>query len=351
VSALKGEGVSDVLEHIDLVAEISELKANPDRPARGVVVEAQVDRSRGPVATVLVQTGTLRVGDHIVVGSILGRVKAMMDDRGQRFDEAGPSTPAEILGISGMPDAGDIFEVVADEKTGRALAEKRAREAASHAGTSLGDVYTRVESGEAKALNLIVRTDVQGTVDAVLSALDGLGTEKVKVNVIRSAAGSISENDVLLAVASDAIIIGFNTEPQAGARFRAGQEGVEIRSYDVIYALIEDIDKALQGLLEPVFRDVVEGEATVRAVFPMGHTARIAGFYVGRGKITRDAEIYVTRDGERLATGKLLSLKHFKNDVREVANGNEGGLVIDGFNDFQEGDILEGHRNEQVGVG
>jgi translation initiation factor IF-2 len=351
VSALKGEGVSDVLEHIGLVAEISELKANPDRPARGVVVEAQVDRSRGPVATVLVQTGTLRVGDHIVVGSIRGRVKAMMDERGQRFSEAGPSTPAEVLGISGMPDAGDIFEVVADEKTGRALAEKREREAGSQAGTSLGDVYTRVESGEAKALNLIVRTDVQGSVEAVLSALDGLSTEKVKVNVIRSAAGGISENDVLLAVASDAIIIGFNTEPQAGARSRASQEGVEIRSYDVIYALIEDIENALKGLLEPVFRDVVEGEATVRAVFPMGRTARIAGFFVGSGKITRDAEVYVTRDGERLATGKLLSLKHFKNDVREVANGNEGGLVLDGFNDFQEGDILEAHRTEQVGVG
>jgi translation initiation factor IF-2 len=351
VSALKGEGVSDVLEHIGLVAEISELKANPERKARGVVVEARVDRSKGTVATVLVQTGTMRIGDHIVVGSTRGRVKAMINDRGQRFKEAGPSTPAEILGITGVPEAGDLFEVVADEKTARTLTEQRERESAIKSGASLGDVYTRVESGEAKSLNLIVKTDVQGSVDAVLSALEGLGTEKVRVNVIRAATGGISENDVLLAVASDAIIIGFNTEPQAGARSRASQEGVEIRSYNIIYALIEDVDKALKGLLEPVYRDIVEGEATVRAVFPMGKTARVAGFYVGKGKITRDAEVYVTRNGEQLATGKLLSLKHFKNDVREVANGNEGGLVLEGFNDFQEGDILEAHRSEQVGVG
>ena len=351
VSALKGEGISDVLEHIALVAEISELKANPNRPARGVVVEARVDRSRGIVATMLVQTGTLRVGDDLVIGSIRGRVKAMMNERGQRFDEAGPSAPAEVLGISDLPEAGDMFEVVADEKAGRALAERHERGAVTHAGTSLMDVYTRVESGEAKALNLIVKTDVQGSVDAVLSALDGLNTEKVKVNVIRSAAGGISENDVLLAVASDAIIIGFNTEPQTGARALAAQEGVEIRSYKIIYGLIEEVEKALQGLLEPVYRDVVEGEATVRAVFPMGRKARVAGFYVGRGKITRDAEIWVSRGGEQLHAGKIVSLKHFKNDVREVANGNEGGLVLEGFNDYQEGDVLEAHRTEQVGVG
>jgi translation initiation factor IF-2 len=351
VSALKGEGVSDVLEHIGLVAEMAELKANPERNARGVVVEARIDRSRGTVATVLVQTGTMRVGDHIVVGSTRGRVKAMINDRGERFAEAGPSTPAEILGITGVPDAGDIFEVVASEKAARTLTEQRERDSATQTGASLSDVYTRVESGEAKSLNLIVKTDVQGSVDAVLTALTGLGTEKVKVNVIRSATGGISENDVLLAVASDAIIIGFNTEPQAGARARASQEGVEVRNYSIIYALIEDVDKALQGLLEPVYRDIVEGEATVRAVFPMGRTARVAGFYVGRGKFTRDAEVHVSRNGERLAVGKLLSLKHFKNDVREVANGNEGGLVLEGFNDFQEGDILEAHRSEQVGVG
>ena len=351
VSALKGEGVSDVLEHIGLVAEISELKANPEKPASGVVVEARVDRSRGNVATVLVQNGTLRVGDHLVVGTIRGRVKAMMNERGQRFNEAGPSTPAEILGVSGLPEAGEMFEVVSDDKTGRALAERREREASSRAGASLGDVYTRVESGEAKALNLIVRTDVQGSVDAVLSALYGLSTEKVRVNVIRSAAGGISENDVLLAVASDAIIIGFSTVAQAGARALAAQEGVEIRSYEIIYDLVADVDKALKGLLEPVFRDVVEGEATVRAVFPMGRTARIAGFYVGRGRIARDSEIHVLRGGERLFLGKIASLKHFRNDVREVTNGNEGGLVLDGFNGFEEDDVLEAHRTEQVGVG
>ena len=351
VSALRGEGVPDVLEHIGLVAEISELRANPERPAAGVVVEARVDRRRGNVATVLVQNGTLRVGDHLVVGRIRGRVKAMMNERGQRFEEAGPSTPAEILGIGGLPEAGDMFEVVPDDKAGRALAERREREEAARSGASLGDVYTRVESGDAKALNLIVKTDVQGSVDAVLSALYGLGTEKVRVNVIRSAAGGISENDVLLAVASDAIIIGFNTVAQAGARALAAQEGVEIRSYKIIYALIEDVDKALRGLLEPVFRDVLEGEATVRAVFPMGRTARIAGFYVGRGRIARDSGIRVLRDRHVLYEGAISSLKHFKNDVREVTNGNEGGLVLDGYNDFQEGDVLEAHRTEQVGVG
>ena len=351
VSALRGEGVPDVLEHIGLVAEISELRANPERPAAGVVVEARVDRRRGHVATVLVQNGTLRVGDHLVVGRIRGRVKAMMNERGQRFEEAGPSTPAEILGIGGLPEAGDMFEVVPDDKAGRALAERREREEAARSGASLGDVYTRVESGDAKALNLIVKTDVQGSVDAVLSALYGLGTEKVRVNVIRSAAGGISENDVLLAVASDAIIIGFNTVAQAGARALAAQEGVEIRSYKIIYALIEDVDKALRGLLEPVFRDVLEGEATVRAVFPMGRTARIAGFYVGRGRIARDSGIRVLRDRHVLYEGAISSLKHFKNDVREVTNGNEGGLVLDGYNDFQEGDVLEAHRTEQVGVG
>ena len=351
VSALRGEGVPDVLEHIGLVAEISELRANPERPATGVVVEARVDRRRGNVATVLVQNGTLRVGDHLVVGQIRGRVKAMMNERGQRFEEAGPSTPAEILGIGGLPEAGDMFEVVQDDKAGRALAERREREEAARSGASLGDVYTRVESGDAKALNLIVKTDVQGSVDAVLSALYGLGTEKVRVNVIRSAAGGISENDVLLAVASDAIIIGFNTVAQAGARALAAQEGVEIRSYKIIYALIEDVDKALRGLLEPVFRDVLEGEATVRAVFPMGRTARIAGFYVGRGRIARDSGIRVLRDRQVLYEGSISSLKHFKNDVREVTNGNEGGLVLDGYNEFQEGDVLEAHRTEQVGVG
>ena len=310
-----------------------------------------MDRSRGNLATVLVQNGTLKVGDHLVIGTIRGRVKAMMNERGQRFAEAGPSTPAEVLGISGLPAAGELFEVVPDDKASRALVERRQREADSRPGTSLGDVYTRVESGEAKSLNLIVKTDVQGSVDAVLSALYGLSDEKLRVNVIRSAAGGISENDVLLAVASDAIIIGFSTSAQAGARALAAQEGVEIRTYRIIYELVDDVDKALKGLLEPVYRDVVEGEATVRAVFPMGRTARIAGFYVGRGRVARDSQIHVLREGQRLYEGKISSLKHFRNDVREVTNGNEGGLVLDGFNGFEEGDVLEAHRTEQVGVG
>lgn len=353
VSAKKGIGISDLLENILVVAEVSELKANPNRPARGVVVEARIDKSKGPVATLLVQTGSLQVGDNLVVGTIRGRVKAMFNDRGRKLKKAGPSRPVEVLGLGGLPAAGDTFVAVPDEKTARQMVEEREREVQTQrgrkGGVTLEEVHARIESGDVKALNLIVKTDVQGSIDAVRASLERLSTEKTRVNIIHAAAGSITESDVLLALASRAIIIGFNSRPEPGARALATQEGVEIRFYDIIYNLIDDVEKALKGLLEPKVREVIEGRATVRAVFSLGKKAQAAGFYVNEGRISRGATIHVVRNGQTLFVGQAASLKHFKDDVREVGTGFEGGIVLEGFNDFKEGDVLEAHRTEQVG--
>ena len=353
VSALKGQGIPELLENLLAVAEVAELKANPNRSAKGVVVEARIDKSRGPVATVLVQTGTLHISDYLVAGPHKGRIKAMLNDRSKRIKEAGPSTPVEILGMETLPDAGEKFEVVADEKTARQMTEAKAREqqARSGAGVTLEDVYTRIESGEVKALNLIVKTDVQGSVEAIRKALERVNTERSRVNVIHAAAGSITESDVLLAVASKAIIVGFNSQPEPGARTLGNQVDVDIRHYNIIYSLVDDIERALQGLLEPVYKDVIEGQATIRAVFSLSRGTTIAGFYVNSGKIVRDAEIRVFRGGKQIFAGQIGSLKHFKDDVREVNTGLEGGLALEGFKDYQTGDILEAHRRQQVGVG
>ena len=350
LSALTGEGVPDLLANIQVVAEVGELRANPHRLAKGVVVEARIDKSKGPLATVLVQTGTLEVGTNLVAGEVRGRVKAMLNDHGQRIKSAGPSDPVEILGLGGLPEAGEIFVAVSDEKSAREMAEAHERERSSRRGTavSLEEIYARIESGEARALDLIVKTDVQGTVDAVRSALEGLNTEQTRVNLIHAASGSISGGDVLLAVASKAIVVGFNTELGPGARTLANQEGVDIRFYNVIYDLIDDIEKALKGLLVPVTQDVVEGFATVRATFNLGRRVRVAGIYVNEGVVSRGAEIHVVRSGQRLFTGPISSLKHFKDDVREINAGLEGGIVLDGFKDFNEGDILEAHRSQLV---
>ena len=346
VSALKGEGVSDLLESLLLVAEVGELKANANRPAKGVVVEALIDKSKGPVATVLVQTGTLKLGDSMVIGTIRGRVRALLDDRGKRVKEAGPSVPVEVLGLNGLPEAGEVFEVASDEKSARDMVREAERriDKDGKAGVTLEDIYARIELGQAKALNLIVKTDVQGTGEAVRSALENLGTEETKINLLRVAAGSISESDVLLAEASQAIIIGFNTGPEPGASKVAAQKGVEVRSYSIIYELIDDVDKALQGLLEPVAEDILEGYATVRAVFGVGRAGRAAGFYVNEGSIARGATIRVMRSNKLVFEGPIASLKHFKDDVREVASSLEGGIVVEGFQDYQEGDLLEAHR-------
>ena len=349
VSALKGDGISDLLENIKVVAEVAELKANSHREAKGVVIEARIDKSRGTVATILVQTGTLRIGDNIVVGAVKGRVKAMFTDRGKRIKKAGPSDPVELLGIDGLPQAGDILIGVADEKTARQMVEERQRERDRQRGTgpTLEDVYSRMELGEIKTLNLIVKTDVQGTIDPVKSALEQLNSDQSKVTIIHAASGSITESDILLAVASKAIVVGFNSRIEPGARMLANQEGVEIRFYSVIYNLVDDVELALKGLLEPVYRDIVEGRATVRAIFNVGRRIRVAGFYINDGRIARDSTIHVLKDGVEVYVGQISSLKHFKDDVREVTVGFEGGLSLVGYNEYQEGDILEAHRSER----
>ena len=350
VSALTGDGVNDLLDNLAIVAEVSELKANVGRQARGVVVEARIDRSRGTVATVLVQAGNLHVGDNIVVGNLRGRIRAMQADSGEPVETATPSQPVEILGISGVPEAGDILEVAKDERSARQLVEARIRqsEIKRAAGPTMEDVHTRIAAGEVKALNLIIKTDVQGTVEAVKGALNGLNTERSRVNIVHIASGAITESDVLLGMASKAIIIGFNTEPGQGAMALANQEGVEIRHYNIIYNLLEDVELALTGLLEPVYRDVTEGHATIRAIFGMGRRMKVAGFYVNDGQIQRSSTIHVLRGGQNIYKGSISSLKHFKDDVREVNIGFEGGLMLEGFNGFEEGDILEAHRSERV---
>ena len=350
VSALTGDGVNDLLDNLAIVAEVSELKANVGRQARGVVVEARIDRSRGTVATVLVQAGKLHVGDNIVVGNLRGRIRAMQTDSGEPVETATPSQPVEILGISGVPEAGDILEVAKDERSARQLVEARIRqsEIKRAAGPTMEDVHTRIAAGEVKALNLIIKTDVQGTVEAVKGALNGLNTERSRVNIVHIASGAITESDVLLGMASKAIIIGFNTEPGQGAMALANQEGVEIRHYNIIYNLLEDVELALTGLLEPVYRDVTEGHATIRAIFGVGRRFKVAGFYVNDGQIQRSSTIHVLRGGQNIYKGSISSLKHFKDDVREVNIGFEGGLMLEGFNGFEEGDILEAHRSERV---
>ena len=349
VSALKGEGIDDLLENIIVVSEVAELKANPDQLARGVVVEAQIDKSKGPVATVLVQTGTLKPAQTIVVNGLKGRVRAMLNDHGKRVKLAGPSMPVEILGIGGLPGAGDMFTIVPDERSARQMVDEweRTQQVERRHGT-LEDIAARIESGEVVDLDLIVKTDVQGSTEAVRSALDRLNTDRTRVNIIHMATGAITENDVMLAAASDAVVIGFNTQPGAGANTLAAQEGVDVRYYDVIYQLVEDVERAVNGLLAPEMRDITEGYATVRAVFNIGRRGRAAGVYVNEGRISRSSTIYVMRNNKKVHEGPIASLKHFKDDVRELTNGLEGGVVVEGFQDYQEGDILESHRIEEV---
>ena len=347
VSALKGDGVTDLLENLLVVAEVAELKANPNRAGKGVVVEARTDKRRGVVATILVQTGKLSVGDNLVAGSIRGRVRAMFDDRGNPVKDVGPSYPVEVLGLDSLPDAGETVIVAPDEKTARQMAETNERgKALRTAGPRLEDVHSRIESGETKALNLIVKTDVQGTIDAVRRSLEGLNSEETRVTVIHASSGGITESDVLLAAASEAIVLGFNSRPEQGARALANQQGVEIRYYDVIYDLIDDVAKALEGLLEPVYEDIVEGRATVRAVFSISRRGNVAGIAVNEGRLARDATIHVLRGGEQIFAGTISSLKHFKDDVRELTTGFEGGIGLEGFDNYQEGDILEAHRSQ-----
>ena len=350
ISALTGAGVPSLLENVTVLAEVSEFQANPDRRALGVVVEARRDKSRGTIATLLVQTGTLEVGDSVVVGGLRGRIRAMFDDSGKRIKKAGPSTPVEALGLSAMPEAGELFEVAYDERDARQMVHEYELEArrASRNGPTLEDVHTRIQLGEVKALNLIVKTDVQGTVEPARGALEGLNTDATRVNIVHIASGGITESDILLAVASKAIIIGFNTAAEQGAQALANKEGVEIRGYDVIYHMTEDIERALTGMLDPVFEDVFEGRATVRAIFNLGRRAKVAGIYVNDGRIARGCELRVIRGGDTVFSGEIASLKHFQDDVREIANGFEGGVTMEGFNEWQEDDVVEAYRSVQA---
>ncbi len=350
VSAKGGTGIDDLLQSILVVAEVGELKANPDREAVGVVVEAWTDPRRGPLATVLVQTGTLRVSDIVVVGTVRGRVKALVNDAGRRIKSAGPATPVEVLGIGQLPEVGDRLSVVADERTARELVEEsqRASQLVQAHGVSLEQLQSQLSSGQAKELDLVLKTDVQGSIDAVQMALAQLSTPETQVKLIHATTGSITESDVLLAIASQAIIVGFNTRPEPGARALADREGVEIRQYDIIYRLTEDIQAALEGMLEPAIEDVIDGRLEVRALFPLGKTVVSAGCAVVEGLISRNSMVRVLRNREQLFDGKVSSLRRFKDDVREVTAGYECGVSLDGFNNFEVGDSMEAHREQQV---
>jgi translation initiation factor IF-2 len=347
ISGITGDGVPELLENIQLVAEISELKANPDRTAQGVVVEARKDKSKGNIATLLVQTGTLNQGDILVIGNTYGKIRAMFDDQGNRIKSARPSTPVEVMGLHDIPEAGSIFKVAESDKFAKEMVDKYERQIRAKA-TKLQDAHARNISGDLRQVDLIIKTDVQGTIEPVKVALENLNRDDCRVNVIHIASGGITERDVLLAVASDAVVIGFRSLPEGGAGLLAKQEGVEIREYDVIYHLIEDVSKALEGMLEPTYGDVYVGRASVRAVFNVGRRVKVAGIFVSDGKISRDSKIRVLRGGSEIFMGSISSLKHFKDDVREVANGFEGGVSMDGFNDFEEDDVLEAYNTETL---
>ena len=347
LSGLTGEGVDQLLEGIQLVAEISEYKANPNRDSKGVVVEARVERSRGVIATLLVQTGTLNQGDIIVTGNSKGRIRAMFDSSGNRVKNAGPSTPVEIMGLNEVPEAGDTFQMVKNDKAARKIVEDHQEQTRREA-VSLQDAYSRTNTDQIRQADLIIKTDVQGTVEPIKAALEDLNSSETKVNIIHAASGSITERDVLLAIASNSVILGFNSEPEGGAEALAKQEGVEIRMYNVIYQLIEDVHDALEGQLKPTYQEVYVGRATVRAVFNLSRRSRIAGIYVNDGKFSRDSLISVMREGDEIFRGAVTSLKHFKDDVREIATGFEGGVTIDGFVDFEEDDVLEAFNTEEV---
>ena len=353
VSALTGENIESLLEMIILVAEISELKANPNRKARGTVIEAKLDKNRGTVATLLVQNGTLNIGDFLIVGTTQGRVRAMLDYKGRKLKSAGPSTPVEILGLSEVPSAGDEFISVEDEKLAKQIAEKRSSEKhlesiSARNKVSLEDLFSQIQQGEVKELNIILKADVQGSIEAIQKTLEQLSNEEVRVNIIHSAVGGIKETDVMLATASNAIIIGFNVRPDVNAKKIAENEEVDIRTYRVIYDAVDDVKAALSGLLAPEIKEVELGQAEVRALFKVPKVGVISGCYVTEGKITRSAKVRIVRDGVVVHEGEIDSLKRFKDDVKEVAAGYECGIGIARFNDLKEGDIIEAYTFEEI---
>lgn len=353
VSAVKREGLTDLLEMVLLVAEVGELKANSNRPAKGTVIEAELDKARGPVANVLVQNGSLSIGDTILAGAALGRVRAMMDDKGRRIKKAGPSTPVEIIGFSDVPLAGDIFMAVEDEKLARTIvsrrqSKKREEELKNTTRVSLDDLFKHIQEGQIKELGIIVKADVQGSVEALRQALERLNTGEVKVNIIHGGVGAISETDIMFASASNAIIIGFNVRPDVNARKAAETEKVDVRLYRVIYDAIEDVKAAMSGLLDPEYKEVMLGRAEIRKIFKASKIGTIAGCYVLEGKLERDAGVRVVRDGIVVHEGKLDSLKRFKDDVKEVVQGYECGLALEKFNEIKEGDIIEAFSIEAI---
>jgi translation initiation factor IF-2 len=352
VSARTRVGLDELIEMILLVADLQELKANPKRPAVGTIVEAQLDKNRGAIATAIVQTGTLRVGDVIVVGETFGKVRALENDLGKRITKAGPSSAVVILGLSAVPEAGDILRVVGDEKSARTMVEARQAAVSAKAGDGSGratleDLYRQIQAGQAKELRIILKADVSGSLGAITHALDQLNQEEIRINVLHEGAGDITDNDIMLASASDAIIVGFSTRITETARRAADAEGVDVRMYDIIYKLTDDITAALQGLLEPEIVEVVEGRAEVRQIFRVGKSTVIAGCFVTDGRIVRGGA-RVWRGGKIVATDRIESLRRFRDDVREVAQNYECGIGLAGYNDLEEGDIIECFTSQTV---
>ncbi|MBU5595598.1 translation initiation factor IF-2 [Amphibacillus sp. MSJ-3] len=353
ISALQGQGIDDLLEMILLVAEVEELKANPAKRASGTVIEAELDKGRGSVASLLVQSGTLRVGDPIVVGNTFGRVRAMVNDLGRRVKKAGPSTPVEITGLSDVPQAGDQFVVFEDEKTARQIGELRAQKQleerrGSQSKVSLEDLFEQIKQGEIKDINIILKADVQGSAEALASSLQKIDVEGVKVNIIHTGVGAITESDIILASASNAIVIGFNVRPDNNAKKSAEAENVDVRLHRIIYKAIEEIEAAMKGMLDPEFEEKVIGQAEVRETFKVSKIGTIAGSYVTDGKITRDSSVRVIRDGVVIFEGEIDSLKRFKDDVKEVSQNYECGITLQNFHDIKVGDVFECFVMEEI---
>ncbi len=352
VSAKTGEGFDNLLENINLLAEIKDLKANPDRKAKGVVIEAKLDQSKGPIATILVQNGTLKVSDSVIVGTVTGKIRAMVDDKGRRVTSAGPSMPVSIMGLDEVPNSGDILYAVEQEKLTKLVAEERKNKEKENQlkasqKVTLDDVFNKIAEGEMKWLNLIVKADVQGSVEAVKQSMEKLSNSEVKVNVIHAAAGAIKESDIMLAESSKAIIIGFNVRPDANAKQIAERSGVDIKLYRVIYEAIEDVEKALKGMLAPKFTEIYMGKAEVREVFKISGVGQVAGCYVTEGKIIRSGKLRIYRDDVMICEGNVNQLKRFKDDVKEVAQGFECGISIERFNDIKVGDFIESYQVEE----
>ncbi len=353
VSAKMQKGIPDLLENILIVAELQDLKANPKAPASGVVVEAQLDKTKGPMATALVQNGTLEPGSVIVVGDTWGKIKAMFNDAGKRVKKAEPATPVKILGLGKVPQAGDRFTVVNNDKVAKAWAQKQQeqRQVLSQKPTralSLDNLFADTPEGQPKELNIVLKTDVQGSIEPIRDSLERLQNDEVKVRIIHSGSGGITEGDVLLALASKAVIMGFQAQPTVGAQRMAEQEGVDIRKYNIIYDLLDDVERAMKGMREPVYAEVIEGHAEIRAIFSSSKFKKAAGVYVTDGKLRRDALVRLMRKGQVIYDGRMSSLKRFKDDVKEVTTGFECGVGIEGYTQYEEGDIIEAYRMERV---